>query len=344
MAFYRCEKCNLTWQIPIEICPHCFGNLTEQKGKQARVIGITRVGIPTLNHPGVPYFILLLQDENGNIWAHKSSKEREIGTEFKAEPVLDSGAVAVWRVKYNYLEAVKKVLELLGGAKIDGSSKILILPTASSATHYYFRDNTNPQFFEAVLDYLSEAGVATSNITVGTQSFDDIPIGAIAQKSGLLEVCQKRGIMPKDLSGGTFEKKGKFEIAKDALEADLILNLAMPKMGQASATQNLFRLLKKENFLGLKYLGSEADIVESFKEIGGKIITVADAENVQRSNKFTTFLGLVMAGRDAMTVDRIFNEIVKANRLPELVKDIGIEDIPLAGRSIQETQYQAEIF
>ncbi|MCX6758730.1 MAG: DUF362 domain-containing protein [Candidatus Nealsonbacteria bacterium] len=344
MAFYQCEKCKLTWQYPLEICPHCFTNLTEQIGRQARVIGVSRVGIPTLNHPSVPYFILLLQDENGNTWAHKSSKEYGIGAEFKTEAVLDAGAVAVWKVKYNYLEAINKVFELLGGIKIDGSSKILLLPTANAATHYYFRDNTSPQFFEAVLEYLLKSGAVLGNITVGAQSFDDIPIGAIAQKSGLLEVCQKHKIMPKDLSAGTFEKKGKFEIAKDALDADLILNLVMLKMGQASATQNLFKVLKKENFLGLKYLGSEADVAQNFKEIEGKTMTIADGENVQRSNKLTAFTGVVLAGRNAMNVDRIFNEITKANRLPELVKDVRIEDIPLAGRSILETQYQAEIF
>ncbi len=344
MAFYQCEKCKLTWQYPLEICPHCFTNLTEQIGRQARVIGVSRVGIPTLNHPSVPYFILLLQDENGNTWAHKSSKEYGIGAEFKTEAVLDAGAVAVWKVKYNYLEAINKVFELLGGIKIDGSSKILLLPTANAATHYYFRDNTSPQFFEAVLEYLLKSGAVLGNITVGAQSFDDIPIGAIAQKSGLLEVCQKHKIMPKDLSAGTFEKKGKFEITKDALDADLILNLVMLKMGQASATQNLFKVLKKENFLGLKYLGSEADVAQNFKEIEGKTMTIADGENVQRSNKLTAFTGVVLAGRNAMNVDRIFNEITKANRLPELVKDVRIEDIPLAGRSILETQYQAEIF
>ena len=346
MAFYQCEKCKLTWQYPLEICPHCFTNLTEQIGRQARVIGVSRVGIPTLNHPSVPYFILLLQDENGNTWAHKSSKEYGIGAEFKTEAVLDAGAVAVWKVKYNYLEAINKVFELLGGIKIDGSSKILLLPTANAATHYYFRDNTSPQFFEAVLEYLLKAGAVLGNITVGAQSFDDIPIGAIAQKSGLLEVCQRHKIMPKDLSASTFDKKGKYELSKDALDADLVLNLAMLKIGQASATQNLFRILKKENFLGLKYLESEAGITESFKEIEGKTMTIADGETTQRSNKLTNYTGVVLAGRDPQNVDLVFNEITKANRLPEILKDLDLklENIPLAGRTIQETQYLAEYF
>lgn len=346
MAIYRCDKCNLTWQYPIKKCPRCFGGLIKQSGKQARVIAVSRVGIPTLLHPAVPYNILLLQDENGNVWAQKSSKEYEVGSEFKIDPVLDARAVAVWKVKYDWQEAIEKIISSLGGLRIDGTQKILLMPTAGQASHYYFRDNTSPQFFEAVLEYLLEAGAKLENITVGAQSFGDIPIGVIAQKSGLLEVCSKFKIMPKDLSVSVFEKKGKYEIVKNVLDADLVLNLAMPKIGQASATQNLFTILKKENFLGLKYLESEADIVNCFKEIEGKTLTIADGETTQRSNKLTGFTGVVLAGRDPLGVDLVFNEIAKANRMPDILKtlDIKLENIPIAGRTVQEVQYQAEYF
>lgn len=346
MAFYRCGKCNLTWQYPIKKCPRCFEALTEQKGKQARVIAVSRVGIPTLFHPAVPYFILLLQDENGNVWAHKSSKEYVIGAEFKTDPVLEAGAVAVWKVKYDWPEAVDKIISLLGGLKIGGSKKILLLPTLNAASHYYFRDNTSPQFFTAVFEYLLESGAKTENITVGAQSFSDVPVGAIAQKSGLLEICSKYKITPKDLSASTFEKEGKCEIVKEALDADLIINLAMLKIGQASATQNFFKILKRENFLELKNLGSEADIVKCFKEIEGKIMTVADGETTQRSNKLAGFTGLALAGRDSCGVDLVFNEITKANRMPDILKslELKLEDIPIAGRTVAEAQYLAEYF
>jgi len=346
MAFYRCDKCNLTWQYPIKKCPHCFNALTGQKGKQARVIAVSRVGIPTLLHPITPYNVLLLQDENNNVQVQKTFKEYEVGVEYQIDSVLDPGAVALWKVKYDWREAIDKVFSLLGGLKIDGSKKILLLPAASAASHYYFRDNTSPQFFEAILEYLLESGAKLDNITVGAQSFGDISIGAIAQKSGLLEICVKHGIEPKDLSTSTFEKRGEFEIAKDALDADLILNLAMLKVGQISAARNLFKILKKENLLSLKYLEAEADVVKSFKEIEGKTITAADGEVTQRSNKITSFTGVVLAGRDPLNVDLVFNEIAKANRMPEIFKtlDLKLEKIPVAGRTVQEAQYQAEFF
>ena len=343
MAFYQCVKCNLTWQYPINVCPHCFEKITQAETKTAKVIAVSRVTIPTLFHPIVPYFILLLQDELGNVWGHKSQKEYEIGSEFKTATISDRDAVAVWRVKYNVLEALKKVTELLN-VKLDKSAKVLVLPTAGAPSHYYFRDNTGPDFFEAVLNLLAESGVLPENITVGAQSFDEVPVGAIAQKSGLLKICQKYKITPTDLATEPFEKRGKYEIAKNALDADLILNLAMLKIGQASATHNLFRVLKKENYLALQYLESDSRITTAFKELDDKVLTLADAENTQRPNKLTTFTDLVLAGRNPLNLDRVFNEAVMAVKMPEILAEINIENIPIAGRSLEEIKYQAEVY
>jgi len=43
-------------------------------------------------------------------------------------------------------------------------------------------------------------------------------------------------------------------------------------------------------------------------------------------------------------VDRVFNEVTKAFKLPEVLKDIDMAMIPIVGRTIKEVQYQAEIF
>ena len=346
MAFYQCRKCKRTWQYLLPLCPYCFEELKEMEAEKAHVISISKVNIPTLFHPNVPYFILLLQDNNGNIWAHKSLKEYKEGDEFKTETGFNKDAVAVWRVKYNLLEAVKKAFDLLGNTKLGVDSKVLILPSLDAPTHYYFRDNTSPEFLTATLNFLMEAGVKTENIKVASQSFNELPIGASAQKSGLLKVCGKFNITPIDLAVAAFNKSsdGKYEIAGDVLWADLILNLPILKIGQASATQNLFKVLKKENYLGLKYLESEKEITQFFAKLGDKVITIAEAENVQRPNKLTVFLGLILASRDPMNLDRVFNEITQASQLPEILKDIKIENIPVTGRSIKEVQYQAEIF
>jgi len=154
MAFYQCKKCKKIWQYLIEKCPDCFLKLERILSKKIKVIGVSKVNIPTFFHPKVPYFVLLLKDENGNRWVQKSVKEYKIGEEFKIETVSDKEAVAIWRVKYDILEAIEKVVDLLGGLELKENYKVLILPTLISSTHSYFRDNTSPEFLEATLKFL----------------------------------------------------------------------------------------------------------------------------------------------------------------------------------------------
>ena len=178
--FYQCPKCKNVWQYPIEKCPNCFLGLEKLLTKTAKVIGVSKINIPTLLHPKVPYFVLVLEDEKGNKWAYKSLKEYKIGEEFIPEVSQNKNAVAVWRIKYDILEAIEKVIELLGGAmrtpsssspsprppsegwtrclKIDSQTKILILPTLVSPKHPYLAINTNPKFLESLINYLLNVG------------------------------------------------------------------------------------------------------------------------------------------------------------------------------------------
>lgn len=353
--FYECKKCKRRWQYPLPECPYCLIPLDEMAGKSAKVSGVMKVSISTLLHPAAPYFVLLLEDEFGNLWAHKSDKKYQAGDELDFTP--NTEAVAVWRVKYNRREAVSKAMELIGESEIDTNSKIVILPTIEKASHAYFRDNTSPEFLTAVLEVVLEKGVKTENVTVAGQSFGEIslgkfgmaaagvsPVAAMAQKSGLIAACQKFGILPIDLAEGEFEKVGQFEVAKKILEADMIVNLAMEKIGRAAACENMFRVLRKENYLGQKYLGSEVEIAAALAPVMDKMTVVGEAEFVQRSNKLTTFAGLVLASKNAVNLDRVFNEITRSFKTPEIVKNVDLASIPIAGRSIKEVQYQAEIF
>ena len=58
----------------------------------------------------------------------------------------------------------------------------------------------------------------------------------------------------------------------------------------------------------------------------------------------TTFLGLTLASFNPLNLDRAFAEIAMLGDLPEYLKKIKIEDIPIAGRAIQELQYEADKF
>ena len=344
MAFFKCSKCKRVWQYPIEKCPDCFLNLERIKSKKIKVIGVSKVQIPTMFHPKTPYFVLLLEDENGNKWIQKSVKEYKIGgNEFETEVKRnDENAVSIWRVKYDILEAVEKVIDLLGGLKIDPQTKILILPTLISATHPYLAENTSPEFLESTIKYLFENGVGIHNIKVCGQSFNEFPVEASTQKSQLLKVCQELKVLPINLAEKNFLKKGGLEISEEVFSADLILNLPILKMGKAQASENLFKLLKKENYLAQKYLSSNEEIFKKLIESLPKILTIAEADSVQKPDGFVAHLGLVLASFNSLILDRIFFEITMEKNLPEILKGIKINGIPIVGREIEEVKFNVE--
>jgi len=344
MPFYQCPQCKKTWQYPIEKCPDCSQSLERLSAKKAKVIGISQVTIPTILHPRVPYFVLVLEDENGNKWVQKSVKEYKIGDEFKIEIEESKDAVAIWRAKYDILEAIEKVTELIGRLAIDQKTKILILPTLISPKHPYFAENTSPEFLAEIIKYLLEKGAKIENIKVCGQSFDEIPIEASAQKSQLLKVCQDYKIIPLDLAKTNFIKKDGFEISEEVFNSDLIINLPILKLdsrlGVRGAAENSLKFLKKESYFSLEYLSSREEIVEKLQEVLPSYLTIADGQTIQKADGFTAFLGLTLASFNPLNLDRVFAEITMLGGLPEWLKKIKIEDIPILGRKVEELQFE----
>lgn len=339
--FYQCPKCKKIWQYPLGKCAECFLELEKRESKNPKVVGVSRVNIPSILHPKIPYFVLLLEDENGNKWVQKSGKEYKIGDEFKTESSDDGQRVAIWRVKYDLAEAIEKVFDLLSGPKISQATKILLLPTLISPKHSYFADNTSPEFLSAAIKSLQEKGIKAENIKVAGQSFDEIPVGASAQKSQLLRVCQEAKISPLDLAQTKFIKKDNFEISEEVFLADLIVNLPILKVGKAAASENLFKFLKKENYLGLKYLSSNEEVFQGLSKFLPPILTLAEAQNVQKRNKFAAFLGLVFASFNSLNLDRVFAEITQSG-LSDMLKNVKIENIPISGRKVEELKFEVE--
>ena len=345
--FYQCPKCKNIWQYPIEKCPNCFLGLGKLLTKTAKVIGVSKVNIPTPLHPKVPYFVLVLEDEKGNKWVQKSIKEHKIGDVVEYESSQDKNAVAVWRIKYDILEAMEKVIELLGDLKIDPQTKILILPTLIAPKHPYLAVNTNPKFLESLINYLSNVGADKKNIKVAAQSFDEVPIEASAQKSQLLNVCLQNQIVPFDLAKGNFVKKEKdgfnFEIPEEVFNSNLIINLPILKLDSKlrvrGATENVLKFLKKESYLSLQYLHSQEEIMEKLPGILPSYLTIADGQTIQKTTGFTAFLGVILASLNPFNLDRVFAEITMVSNLPECLKKIKIENIPIVGRKVEEVQY-----
>lgn len=344
--FYQCPKCKKVWQYPIEKCLDCFSNLERVKSEKIKVIGVSRVNVPTLFHLKVPYFVLVLEDENGNKWVQKSVKEYNIGDLFKEEPCTNKNAVAIWRIKYDFLETIEKVVNLIGGLpsrqNFGVGVKILILPTLVSATHPYFAENTSPQFLEATIKYLMERGTKSNDIKVVGQSFDKIPIEASIQKSQLLRICQDYKVLPLNLAKVGFVKKDGFEISEEVFNADLIINLPILKLdsnlGVRGATENTFKFLKKESYLSFQRLPRTEETMEKLQKILPSHLTIAEGNYIQTASGFVSFLGITLASFKNINLDRVFAEICEIEPLPEWLKEVKIESIPTIGREIEEVQ------
>jgi len=76
---FKCKKCNLIWYYPVKKCLYCKGTLLKLQEKNCSVKGVTEVFIASKDHPQVPYFVLFLEDQNGNFHIKKSFKRQEIG-------------------------------------------------------------------------------------------------------------------------------------------------------------------------------------------------------------------------------------------------------------------------
>jgi len=347
--FYQCPKCQRIWQYPIEKCPDCFLKLERISSKNLKVIGVSRVIIPTMLHPKVPYFVLLLEDERGNKSVQKSIREYKIGDKFEIKVNENKNTVAIWRIKYDIFEAIGEVISLLGGLKVNQNSKILILPTLISVCHPHERENTHPEVLRELIKFLIEKGAKAENIKVAGQSQSETPIEAMAKKSQILSVLLENKVEFLDLGKRNFkriEKEGLvFEISEKVFNNDLIVNLPIlkldSKLGVRGALENLIRLWKKENFLGQKYLYGEEELILKLKDILPEILTVADATTIQKSNSQAVFLDLILASFNPLNLDRVFAEISMIH-LPDYLKSIKIEEIPISGREIGEVQWQLE--
>jgi len=354
--FYQCPNCKNTWQYPVEKCLNCFQKLKPIESKNFKVAGISKVIIPSSLHPKTPYYVLLLENETGQKLIQKSMKEFKIGDNFEIKSLNDKNAVSIWRAKYDIPEAIEKAVSLIGGLKVHDNSKILILPTLTSVSHPYFRENTHPEVLGEVIKFLIKKGVKTENIKVAGQSFAETPIEAMAKKSQLLSVCMENKVSCIDLGKGTFKRIEKdglvFEISEEIFKNDLFLNLPIlkldAKMGLRGALDNLIKTWKKESFLGQKYLYDEEDLISKFKEALSTILNasenkiellnIADATIIQKSNKQSAILDLILASYNPSNLDRVLAEITMAS-LPKYLKSVKIEEIPVSGREIGEVQF-----
>jgi len=338
--FYQCPNCKRIWQYKIDKCPWCFIGLERKESKKLRVIGVSKVSIPSISHPKVPYFVLVLEDQNKNRFVFKSKKEFKIGDRFEIKKGEDKNGVALWRVKYDLYEAISKIISLLN-LQIKQSSSVLILPTLVSVCHPHERENTHPEVLDELIKILKEKGA--KNIKVAGQSHKETPLEAMAKKSQILSVCQKNEVEFFDLAKSNFKRIEKdgivFEISEEVFKNDLVINLPIFKIAQEpsfkGASENLTKLWKKESFLGQKYLYGEEELILKLKGVLPEIFNLADATTIQISNQKIANLDLILGSYNSLNLDRVFAEIT-SSPLPQYLKGIELNQIPIFGREIDE--------
>ena len=194
-----CEKCGKKWIYPVEKCIYCKGPIVKQRGAQLKVIGFTKVNIPSPMHPIIPYNILLLQDEHGNKMPRKSMRDYKVGESYVQEKAKTEDAVSIVKIKYDIYEAIKEALDLLNGVDF-ADDKILIKPSIIAGAYPYQAVNTNPGFIDALIRALFDYGIKKDKILVAEQALIGSDATDAASKSGILDVCKKHGISFADIS------------------------------------------------------------------------------------------------------------------------------------------------
>ena len=342
-----CEKCNKKWIYPVNKCIYCKGGISKQKGSKIKVIGATKVMIPSPMHPIVPYNIILLQDEFGNRLPRKTMNEYKIGDAFTEKKATKEDAVAVVRIKYDIYESIKESLKLLKDVKFSPEDKILVKPSIIASAYPYQAVNTNPDFLDALLRVLFDYGIKKENVIVAEQALIGSDANDAALKSGITEICKKNGVGFVDISKGPFEElkseENTFAIFKEALSRRII-NVPIMKtnfqIGLSGALENLSRLADEKTQRDM-YFNDIEKTLPSFTKMLPEVLTIADASSgMQGLGPLAlgepAFLNLVLAGRNPAHLDSVFCDIT-------MIKTPAYVTSSSKGAGIKETVNEIEV-
>jgi uncharacterized protein (DUF362 family) len=253
----------------------------------------------------------------------------------------DNAVVAVTRADNDIPGALKRALDLVGGVD-PGSKSVLIKPNAVFAIRPGSGIVTNPAVLECVIKHLISSGTPPANIMVGESGSMGFDTTKAFRKIGITEICKKHGVGLSDFSQGEFVTKkvrinGKdmsLDIAKDVIEADMIINAPVIKThfqtGVSMALKNMFGILSFESRKLVHKFALDAGIAHLSKILPG-YMTVGDGtfglEGFGPSILGTPGKwGLIFASNDPVahdaTVCRLFGVDVPAH--VKIASDIGV--------------------
>jgi len=356
MQRWVCRKCSKKWIYPVDRCIYCKGLITKEEGHRLKVVGFTKVFVPSPMHPIVPYNILILEDENGNRIPHKTMREYKIGDKYEEKSSKNEHAVSIVKVKYDVLEAVKKSLALIGWAP-KKDARILLKPNIEDSAYPYQAITTNPQVIDAVIQLLKVQGVPVRNITVAEQPDPGVDIKKALERTEIWQVCEKHKVRFINLADTEFEKKSvekyEFEISKEVLDKDAIINIPVLKtnslIGISGAMENMRRCLSSKNQEAM-LKGNPLEALAYLHKALPKYLTIGDGTIGMQGdgplqNGEPAFLNLILASRDPVALDMVFCELAMLPAAPYLKlaskASIGqTENIEVVGDEVEAVKFQ----
>ncbi|MBS3098306.1 DUF362 domain-containing protein [Candidatus Woesearchaeota archaeon] len=352
-----CRKCNKKWLYPIDKCIYCKENVEKEIGVKTKVIGVSKVNVPSPYHPIVPYYVLILEDENGSRMPKKSMREWKIGDEYKWQPSDDESAVSIVKIKYDIYEAVKEALELIE-FEFDKNAKIMVKPEIIAKAYPYMAFNTNPKVIDAILKILIEKGAKAENIIVAERCQFD-PMEEALPRSEIDNVCEKYKVKFVDLAKSRYETKKagnfEFEIAKEVLDKGLIINVPVLKthllLGIAGALENMTKVVSEKTYKEMSSKKPE-EIAQAIALLNKslKYITIGDGTIGMQGNGPAqygepAFLNMILASKDPVALDSVFKEIALLRQVPYLdvaeklgVGTADIREITIVGEELGACQ------
>ena len=332
-----CEKCRRKWAYPVEQCAYCGFPVKKQVGKKVKVIGITTVSIPSINHPVVPYHVALLEDECGSRMPKKTMRKLKMGDLFLCSGAKTDNAVAIMRLKYDVEEDVCRTLSLLRNIDVKALDKVLIKvsciePIAQQGA------STSPEVLGSMIKWLRKKGV--EDIIAGEQALLGDSADAAA-KAGIAGVCKANGVSFIDIAKEGFVEKEiegvKVKVAKSAMERRL-LNVPVMKThaqyGVAGALENLMRLLDEESQKTVHGKGI-AKMLPMLAALFPSVLSVGDASVVMQNapQGEPVFMRLMLASASPSALDRVFSEMGMLPA-PNYLKRINPREIEIVGEEL----------
>ena len=262
-------------------------------------------------------------------------------------------------VDYDYKSALNNTLNLIGGIEslIKLGDRVLLKPNLNGG------DCTNIKLVEALIQILFEKGIR--NIFIGESSFGNHHITQkFFKDSGYFALAEKYGIEIKNFNDTEYLKVkpdnprviSEIQIAKEAVEADFIINLPIMKVHYATGVtlcmKNLKGLISPENKKYFHEIGLHDAVVDLNNCIkpGLNIVDASSCMEKMGPHGGDIFeLGLILAGESAWEVDYIGSEMMQYS-LDEVkhlkyymesnslsVSDI--EEIDVVGEKVNDVKY-----